>query len=149
MQAADPLAVATAIVILTAGVAAIAGYAIGTGRRQGLLLSFGVFGAVYGVRIFSKQPLAVALGMSRASAAWGESTLNYVILIPSFLFGQELYGQGWRGVFRWILAEISAYAAIAIVADVVTGNPGFAPDPSNALLLAVAIASLAGARAGY
>jgi len=140
---------ATAVVILTAGLGAIGGYGIRSNRRERLLLWFGLFGAIYGVRMFFKEPLASALQIPRASAAWGESTLNYLILIPSFLFGQELYGTGWRGIFRWILAGISTYAVVAIVGDVVTGNPYAAPDPSNALLIAAAIAILAGVRAGY
>jgi sigma-B regulation protein RsbU (phosphoserine phosphatase) len=149
MPLTDLVTFATAVVILTAGLGAIAGYVIRSNRRERLLLWFGLFGAIYGVRMFFKQPLVAALEIPRTSAAWGESTLNYLILIPAFLFAQELYGPGWRGTFRWILAGISVYAVVAIVGNVMTGNPYAVPDPSNAFLAAVAIAILSGVRGGY
>jgi sigma-B regulation protein RsbU (phosphoserine phosphatase) len=149
MKTAELLMFATAVVILTAGLAAIAGYGIGSTRRERLLLWFGLFGALYGVRMFFKQPLASAVGIPRGSAAWGESTLNYLIMIPSFLFGWELYGPGWRRMFSWIFAGICTYTAVAIVWDIVTENPSSAPDPSNAILVAVVIALAAGASVGY
>jgi sigma-B regulation protein RsbU (phosphoserine phosphatase) len=149
MTTAQLIAFAVAVVICAAGVAASAGHFMRPDRRQRLLLWFGLFALIYGVRMFFKQPLVSALGVDRTPAAWVESTLNYLILIPSLLFAQELYGPGWRGAFKWITVAFAFYAAGALVADVIAGKPRFAPDPSNGLLVAVVIALVVGARAGY
>src|SRR5579872_2557208 len=149
MTSADLVTFAIAVIISAAGLAAIAGYGLRPDRRQRLLLWFGLFALLYGVRMFVKQPLATSLAVSRTPAAWLESTFNYVILMPALLFARELYGSGWRRAFTWITAATALYAGAAIVANIVTVNPSFAPDPSNAMLVAVAIALVAGARAGY
>jgi phosphoserine phosphatase RsbU/P len=149
MQAADLLTFATAVVILVVGFAALAGFVLRHDRRERLLLWLGLFAAIYGARMFFKQPLAASLGWQPTPARWVESTLDYLILIPALLFAQGLYGPGWRGAFRWITAGIGVYAAGAIVANLVVARPGFAPEPSNALLVAVLLALVIGARAGY
>jgi sigma-B regulation protein RsbU (phosphoserine phosphatase) len=149
MNAADLVMFATAVIISAAGLAAIAGYSLRPDRRQRLLLWFGLFALIYGVRMFFKQPLVSSLGVDHTPAAWVESTLNYIILIPALLFAQELYGPGWRGAFKWITAAFAVYAGGAIVADILAANPRFAADPSNGLLIAVVVALVIGARAGY
>jgi sigma-B regulation protein RsbU (phosphoserine phosphatase) len=117
--------------------------------RERLLLWFGLFAAIYGVRMFFKQTLACAVGISDTTGAWVDVTLNYLILIPSMLFAQELYGPGWRNSMRWLTVGVALYAPIALIADVSAGNPRFFPDPSLGLLAGVVFSLIAGARAGY
>src|SRR5262249_58788200 len=118
-------------------------------RRDRVLLWFGLFAAMYGVRMFFKQPLAASLGISSGPALWIEVIFNYVILLPSLRFGEELYGRGWRSSFRWVLAGLVVYAVAGTIVDAVAGNPRAAPDPSLALLVVVAVLIAIGARAGY
>jgi len=149
MSAANLASFATAVVILAVGCAALAGFALRRDRRERLLMWVGVFASMYGARMFFKQTLAAALGIAPTPAAWIESTLNYVILIPSLVFAQELYGPGWRGAFRWMTAGFTLYAGCAIVANVVASDPTFAPDPSNVLLVLTGAVLIVGARVGY
>jgi hypothetical protein len=32
-----------------------------------------------------------------------QAVVDYVILIPAFLFWEELYGPGWRSSTRWLV----------------------------------------------
>jgi sigma-B regulation protein RsbU (phosphoserine phosphatase) len=145
----DMVSFAIAVVICGAGSAAIAAHFARRNGRERLLLWFGLFAAIYGVRMFFKQTLAGAVGISATTGAWVEVTLNYLILIPSMLFAQELYGPGWRNSMRWLTIGVAVYGGIALLADVSAGNPRRFPDPSLGLLVGVIVSLIAGARAGY
>jgi sigma-B regulation protein RsbU (phosphoserine phosphatase) len=143
------IAFAIAVIICAAGLTAIAGYFLQRDHRERLLLWFGLFAAVYGVRMFFKQPLAGALSIPKAPSLWVEAAFNYLILIPALLFGRELYGPGWRGLFRWTIVGTGIYAIVAIVVDGLAGAADAAPDPSLEVLVATMFVIIAGARAGY
>lgn len=149
MSAVDLIAFAIAVVICTAGAAAIAGHFLRRDSRERLLLWIGLFAAIYGIRMFFKPPIAADLAVSADTGKWVESALTYLILIPTLLFAQDLYGPGWRRLFRWTVVGTALYAGAALVANAVAGDPHFAPDPALATLLAVGIVVAAGARAGY
>jgi sigma-B regulation protein RsbU (phosphoserine phosphatase) len=149
MSSVELIAFAIAVIICAAGATAIAGHFLRRDRRQHLLLWFGLFAAIYGVRMFFKQPLAPCLGVSDSTGLWFEVVLNYVILIPSLLFAEELYGTGWRSSFRWLLAGVSVYGVAGTILDVIRQDPRAAPDPSLGLLACIVIVIVIGARAGY
>jgi sigma-B regulation protein RsbU (phosphoserine phosphatase) len=149
MRSIDLLAFAIAVVICAAAAAATAGHLLRPRPRDGLLLWFGLFSGIYGVRMFFKQTLASALGVDASTGLWVEEGLNYFILIPSLLFIEELYGLGWRRLLRWVTRGMSAFAVGALIIDVVAGDPRRVPDPSLILLLVVAIVVVIGVRAGY
>ena len=140
---------AVAVVICGSGAAALAGHFARRNGRERLLLWFGLFATIYGVRMFFKQTLAGAVGISKTTGAWTEVSLNYLILIPSMLFAQELYGPGWRNSMRWLTIGVAVYGGVALLADVSAGDPRRVPDPSLGLLVGVGFALIAGARAGY
>ena len=140
---------AIAVIISTASVGAFAGYLLRNVQRDRLLLWFGVFAGVYGVRMFFKRPLGSDLGVDPVIGAWVESGLNYFILIPALLFVEELYGQGWHRLLRRLTQATAVFAVVAIAVDIVIGKPYLVPDPSNALFVLLAIVIIAGARAGY
>jgi sigma-B regulation protein RsbU (phosphoserine phosphatase) len=149
MSPVDLIAFAIAVVICTAGAVAIAGHFLRRDSGEHLLLWFGLFATTYGVRMFFKQPLAAALDVSQPSSAWVEASLTYLILIPTLLFGRELYGPGWRGLFRWTVVGTSVYAIVALAVDAVARNPDAVPDPSLGVVVTAALVIIAGARAGY
>lgn len=149
MTPVDLIAFAIAVVICTAGALAIAGHFLRRDSGERLLLWFGLFAAIYGVRMFFKQPLAAALDIPKQSSFWVEASLSYLILIPALLFGRELYGSGWRGLFRWTIVGTGVYAIVALAVNVVAGKPDVVPDPSLGVLVTTALVIIAGAQAGY
>ena len=149
MNAIELAAFAIAVIICTAAAAAFLGYALRTERADRLLLWFGVFAAIYGGRMFFKQPLASALGLNPAGAHWVENTLNYFILIPALLFVEELYGRGWHRLLRRLTQVTAVYAVASLVIDIAAGMPDHMPDPSNIVFLLLAVIIVVGRRAGY
>jgi phosphoserine phosphatase RsbU/P len=149
MRPVELIAFAIAILICAAGAAAIAGHFLRRDSRERLLLWFGLFAGIYGVRMFFKPPLAEALNVPPLISSWTEVTLTDLILIPGLLFGQELYGSGWRGSFRWTIIGTATYAVVAAIVDAVAKQPDLVPDPSIGVLVAIAAVLIAGARAGY
>jgi sigma-B regulation protein RsbU (phosphoserine phosphatase) len=149
MASIDLLAFAMAVVICTAGGAAAAGHLLRPHPRDRLLLWFGLFSGIYGVRMFFKQTLASALGIHASTALWVEDGMNYFILIPALLFIEELYGLGWHRSLRWLTMAMAAFAVGAVAVDVVADDPSRVPDPSLMLFALVVVVFVAGARAGY
>jgi sigma-B regulation protein RsbU (phosphoserine phosphatase) len=145
----DLVAFALAIVISTAGGAALAGHFLNPDRSNRLLLWFGIFSGIYGVRMFFKQTLASAVGIHPIPAAWVENALNYFILIPAVLFIEELYGVGWKRSLRWVTIAAGVYAVAAVALDAAAGDPGFVRDPSLWLLALIAAVLVGGVVLGY
>ncbi|HEX7137116.1 MAG TPA: PP2C family protein-serine/threonine phosphatase [Vicinamibacterales bacterium] len=145
----DLIAFALAIVICTAGVAALAGHFLNPDRSHRLLLWFGIFSEIYGVRMFFKQTLASALGIRPMTALWVEHALNYFILIPALLFIEELYGVGWKRSLRWGTIAAALYAVAAVAIDAAAGDARVVPDPSLWLLAFVAAVIIGGVVLGY
>jgi sigma-B regulation protein RsbU (phosphoserine phosphatase) len=145
----DLVSFAFAIIICTAAVPALVGHVLRPQPTGRLLLSFGLFAAIYGSRMFFKQPLATALGISSTTALWIESGLNYFILIPALLFIEELCGLGWHRALRWVTIGTAVFAVAAVIADRAAGLPNRVPDPSLPLMFIVATVVLVSAVAGY
>jgi sigma-B regulation protein RsbU (phosphoserine phosphatase) len=145
----DLFAYAIAVVICTAAAAAIAGHLLRPYPRDGLLLWFGVFSAIYGVRMFFKPPLASALAVPLSTGRWIASGLDYFILIPGLLFIEQLYGLGWRQLLRWVTIAMSVFAVVALITNIISGEPGRVPEPSIILLLIVGVIIVIGWRSGY
>src|SRR5574337_1655353 len=111
VTAADLFQFALAIVICTVGLASLAGHLLRPRPRDSLLLWTGLFALVYGVRMFTHQPLASTLGAPARPAAYVENALNMWIVIPALFFTQELYGRGWKGSLRILLGLATLYAS--------------------------------------
>jgi phosphoserine phosphatase RsbU/P len=141
------VAFAVAVVICAASVTALVGHALRPRPADRLLLWFGVFSAVYGIRMFFK--LAGAIGIAPSTGRWVENGLNYFILIPALLFVEELYGQGWRHLLRWVTGGMTAFAVVALIVDIAARDPTRVPDPSLGLLVIVVAVVAAGAVKGY
>jgi hypothetical protein len=149
MTVVELLAFAMAVVICTAGGSAFVGHVFRSHPKDRLLLWFGLFSGIYGVRMFFKPPLASPLGVHPSTAASFDNGLTYVILIPALLFSEELYGLGWRRALRWVTTATASFAIGAMAVDIVAGDPGSVPEPTLVVLGLIAVVALFGARRGY
>jgi len=135
-------------IFLFIGIAACA-IALVRGRDSGRILGwFGVFSALYGVRLFAEVPAAFSL---LAGPFWRSSPqvvwiITYIILIPAILFWAEL-SLGWlRRLFQFMLFPACAIAVAGIIAILLHKPPQTFMPYNNAmaifLLLALAAANV-------
>lgn len=107
-------------------------------RRRGadpLLASFGFFAALYGIRLIFNNPMTPALGVSRATSAWINNLVTYIILVPAWFFFWKLLGDGWRSLNRWWVKVVTVFAVVAVLSDVVQGTPGTLGALNNVIVL--------------
>jgi len=125
----------TGFLLAVVGMAAVALSLI---RRRGiepLLMSFGFFSLLYGLRLFVNNPLGLEFGFSSESINWIRSVITYIILIPAWYCFWKLLGDGWCSLNRRWVALVSVFAAVAVISDVVRGTPGTLMGPNNAIVL--------------
>jgi len=125
------------------------GHALRPRPADRLLLWFGLVSAIYGIRMFFKQPLAASLGIDPVTGAWVENGLNYFILVPSLLFVEELYGRGWRNLVHWVTIAVALFATSAVLVDAMARDPTRVPDPSLPVVVMVIGIVVIGANRGY
>jgi len=135
-------------IFLFIGVAACC-IAVVRGRDAGrILLWFGVFGAMYGVRLFAEVPAAFSLLVGRFSPYAPQLVwlITYVILIPALLFWVELSLGAVRRFLQVMVFPASVIALGGIYATLVHGSPRRFLPYNNVLaiclLLVVAIANV-------
>lgn len=134
------LNLALAIIISFAGFAALALARTRTRGKEPILIWFGLFAAIYGIRQLAKNAL-IPLTIAGPDLFWQRivTSLDYVIVIPAMLFFEQLYGPGWRNSVRWAIWILAAYASAGIVLSIGTGAVQPLPDPGRVLSLPVAI----------
>ncbi len=115
-----------------------------------LLLWFGVFAGLYGLReLFRSTLLAIVLGASEQQFQYVESFISYVIIVPAALFFEEWYGKGWRGSVRWLVWVFAAWGVVGIATVIAVRRPFALPDPGGGLLILLPTVLLIGAMRGY
>lgn len=134
-------------IFLFIGLAACAVAAI-RGREVGrILVWFGVFSAIYGVRLFAEVPAAFRLlaGPFSPSARQLVWIITYVILIPALLFWVRLSLGSLRRFFQLMIIPASLMAVAGIFATLVLKTPQRFMPYENVLaiclLLALALAN--------
>ena len=128
------------VVISAFGLSALAGHLARPRSRDRLLLWFGLFAGLYGVRLLLYTRTAhLLLELSPRLSEYTRSSISYVIVIPALLFGEILYGKGWKSCFRWWIWFQAAYAFLAIVLSIVLHDPFVAPDPGVILLVVMPV----------
>ncbi len=101
-----------------------------------LLLWFGFFAGIYGARLMARAETIQALfGAPPRFWTFLEASLSYAIAVPALLFGETLYGKGWKSLFRLFTWCMAAYASLAIMLDILLSRPFAAPDPGTILLI--------------
>lgn len=83
-----------------------------TGRT---LILFGLFSAVYGIRIAAGLSFAPAIPfMPPWMAADGRVALTYAVLLPLMLLVEQFVGRGWRGTMRATVWLQVAYTVVGV-----------------------------------
>jgi phosphoserine phosphatase RsbU/P len=138
------------LIIFLAGLGALVVQLWRRRSRDRTLLWFGLFVALYGLRALERQPI-VRLAWEFPAAAWNylDSVINNGITTPALLFVQQVYGAGWKSSLRWLLWMQAAWGAAALLADVLSGQPFLAPDPSTLLIIGFPLIVIAGYVYGY
>ena len=107
---------------VTAGVLSAA-FAVLRRKRDSLLIYFGLFATLYGLRLWIWSPLLETAEYSSTSYNRLHGAINYVILIPSFLFFVSL---GLPRRFERVVAyAMVALGSILAAATILFGDSGF------------------------
>jgi serine phosphatase RsbU (regulator of sigma subunit) len=70
------------------------------------------------------EPVRAALGTAPVAWSWTRAITDYVIAVPWALLLEHVVGRGWKSSIRRAWQGFAIYAVLAILADVVTGQPG-------------------------
>ena len=110
--------VVLATIFLFTGVAACCIAAVRRGNTGRILAWFGIFSALYGVRLFAAVPTAFSLlvGPFSSSAPQVVWIITYVIMIPALLFWAELTAGALRRLFQIMVIPACAIALAGIFA---------------------------------
>ncbi|HET8773425.1 MAG TPA: PP2C family protein-serine/threonine phosphatase [Thermoanaerobaculia bacterium] len=138
--ASDPLRDGLANVIIGSimiviGLASIVVSRVRRSASAGTLLWFGIFAAMYGVRLIVDSYLPLLLGASTRGAHYAESWISYAISIPAWMLARMLMGDGWKSSLRWQVWMFAVFAPIAIASDAVRGVPGSLDGVNNVLVI--------------
>ncbi|HJQ36295.1 MAG TPA: PP2C family protein-serine/threonine phosphatase [Thermoanaerobaculia bacterium] len=87
-----------------------------------ILLWFGLFAALYGLRLLADSHLPFALGIRARSALFTAAWITYLINIPGWLLARRLVGDGWKKTLRLQIYAFAAFAPMGIAADLITGR---------------------------
>ena len=117
-QRAEFAVVVLGTIFLFMGIAACAIAAVRRGSTGRILTWFGIFSAMYGVRLFAEVPAAFSLLVGRFSSSARQVVwiITYVIMIPGLLFWAELTVAALRRVFQIMLIPASVIALAGIFA---------------------------------
>ena len=135
-------------IFLFVGVAACCIAAVRRGNTGRILAWFGIFSALYGVRLFAAVPAAFSLlvGSFSQSAPQVVWIVTYLIMIPALLFWAELTTGALRRLFQFMLIPACAIALAGMYAVLFRESPSRFMPYNNVLvifsLLALALANV-------
>jgi sigma-B regulation protein RsbU (phosphoserine phosphatase) len=135
--------VAVGAILIVIGIASALVSRVRRSANAAALLWFGVFTALYGLRLVADSSFPLLLGASTRQTAYAESWITYVINVPGWLMARSLIGDGWRGALRWQVWAFALFAPVALLAGIVTGEPHALELVNNVLVLAGGINILA------
>ena len=111
-------------------------WALRSRRDTVVLLSFSAWCTLYGLRLLAQQPIVrTTLGGNPGLWMYVLNGLTYLVNVPAMLFFVGVLGAGWRRTMWWVLAVEAVYAVGAVIVDAVTGRPGAAAAPNDAIVL--------------
>lgn len=127
--------VALGAILIVIGIASAAISRVRRGANTSALLWFGVFAALYGLRLIVDSYLLLLLGATPRQAAYLGAWITAVISIPGWLMARALLGDGWRGLLRRQVWAFALFAPTAVVAGIVTGDPNVLEWANNVLVV--------------
>jgi sigma-B regulation protein RsbU (phosphoserine phosphatase) len=127
----DIAAIALGVIITVIGLSAIALHLFRARFKNRLLLWFGLVAGLYGLRLLaSTRTIQLLVDVGPLPLLQLRSAITAAIPIPCLLYTQGLYGPGWKSSVRWLVWIQTIYAAVAILANLIEGDPSKAPDPT-------------------
>jgi phosphoserine phosphatase RsbU/P len=113
----------------------VAGLRLRRGSR--ILLTFGLWTALYGARLLASQP-PVQAALAGGPQLWAQivALITYAINIPITFFVGSLLGPGWRNSVRWVAAAAIAFAVVASAIELASGAPKAAATANSWFVLA-------------
>jgi phosphoserine phosphatase RsbU/P len=144
---ADLIGLMLGTLFLTLGLAASVAAALRASRGERDLLWFGLFTALYGLRIVARNDIVhgVVPSFAHGLDAVGDQ-ITYVILVPGALLASSALKTGWRGVLAFVWRVDLACAFVAIAWDIAGGRSGAAMSFNRAVVVAnigIAVLSVA------
>ncbi|HLY17071.1 MAG TPA: PP2C family protein-serine/threonine phosphatase [Bryobacteraceae bacterium] len=147
----------TSIASLSVGIltTSIGLFAIAEHIRRGrsksrLLLWFGLFAGLYGVRSLGRNAaIALTFNLPAGPLLFLAAVVDYVILVPAFLFMEEIYGTGWKHSSRWLVWAAAGYGVLAVALSAILRNPYVLPEPGGITLIVVPALLIANYLMGY
>ena len=137
MSLTELIGFAIGCMLVALGVASIAGWAIRRRAAERLLLLFGIWCLLYGLRLVPEQAaVRASIGISNRTAAYVIGFITYIINVPGGLFFEALLGPGWKQSIRRFWQLMAVYAAAAISIDLISARPHLAMGPNRPLVLA-------------
>jgi len=140
--------VVLATIFLFTGVAACCVAVVRRGNTGRILAWFGIFSAMYGVRLFAAVPAAFSLlvGSFSPSAPQVVWIVTYLIMIPALLFWAELTTGALRRLFQFMVIPACAIALAGMYTVLFRESPSRFMPYNNVLvifsLLALALANV-------
>jgi len=117
--------------LIVQGLTAIGAWALRRRASERLLLFFGIWCVLYGVRLVAQQrPVHLSIGGTARTWTYLIAFVTYTINVPGALFFEALIGTGWKQSVRRIWQLQAAYAVAAIAFDLASRRP-FAAMPLN------------------
>jgi hypothetical protein len=119
MLRADALAIAMAVILVSAGFAAILLFSIRVLRKDYALLLFGFFSTFYGIRLFlspaalqTRLTSQILLGISPSLVGHIVRDLTFVLPLIGFLFCLQILGDHVRR--QWLIRLLLVYAPLLL-----------------------------------
>lgn len=136
MSVTELLGLAIGCILLALGVGSIAAWVLRRRGAERLLLMFGIWCVLYGVRLVGQQPAVhEAIGVPMRSWAYFNALTTYAINVPGALFFYALVGPGWKQSLRRVYQVEAAYAVAAIAIDLTARRPYAAMGPNRPIVL--------------
>ena len=122
---------------LFVGIGALAIALLRSKQQVRLLIWFGIFSGLYGLRMLAQAPAAFAL---LPQVAWpyrgyAVAIITYVIILPALFFWLELAKNRLRGFIQVVIVAAAMVAAGALVAAVFYGAPDLFMPANNAIAI--------------
>lgn len=132
------------ILLLAAGLGAVALFRLRARGKDPAVLWFGIFAGLYGLRLLVVTGVVPFLAAPMPRRYWDyvESAITYIILLPGLLFAREIL-PSWRRKFRWPLRLVAALIVCGVSLDQILHRPGSLFYVNNVVVLSLLIALLA------
>jgi sigma-B regulation protein RsbU (phosphoserine phosphatase) len=113
----DLLNIAIVVLLLTIALGALALFLLRRKSRDRTLIYFGIFCALYALRLLSPLP-SVRIASGRSPAFWVHVSwfITCTIVVPAALFFNQVFGSSMRSFGRWVVGIYSAFAVVGIAA---------------------------------